>query len=140
MALRCPQCGKEYDVTLFEFGRSIDCECGWKISLENGHNVKLNINIEALEREIFDAVDEKSKRLDREQADEIRRRANRISAYILYSDMPRIDIVILINNFRKYVLDIFPDKQELFRLLYEARFKRLWEQFRDDSEPLFGRE
>ena len=138
MAIRCPRCGKEYDVTLFEFGRDVDCECGTTISLESGH--KINSSIDALEREIFGSVNEKERKLDREQADEIRRRANRITAYILYSDMPRIDIVIQINNFREYVLNIFPEKEELFRLLYEARFKRLWEQFRGDSEPLFGRE
>ena len=136
MAIRCPKCGKEFDVTLFEFGRGIDCECGTTISLESGHNYYLD----ALEQEIFSLVDKKERKLDREQADEIRRKANRITAYILYSDMPRIDIVIQINNFREYVLDIFPDKEELFRSLYEARFKRLWEQFRGDPDPLFGRE
>ena len=28
MAIKCPPCGAEYDVTLFTFGRSIHCDCG----------------------------------------------------------------------------------------------------------------
>ena len=28
MAVLCPNCGKQYDVTLFQFGRGIVCDCG----------------------------------------------------------------------------------------------------------------
>jgi len=28
MAITCPKCGAQYDVTLFEFGRTILCDCG----------------------------------------------------------------------------------------------------------------
>ena len=28
MAIACPKCKKQYDVTLFEFGRSVKCDCG----------------------------------------------------------------------------------------------------------------
>jgi uncharacterized protein with PIN domain len=34
MAIPCPQCGREYDVTLFQFGRTIDCTCGGRVGLE----------------------------------------------------------------------------------------------------------
>jgi hypothetical protein len=37
MAIRCPQCGAEYDVTLFTFDRSIRCDCGASVDLEVGH-------------------------------------------------------------------------------------------------------
>ncbi len=37
MAIQCPQCGAEYDVTLFAFGRSIHCECGQWVDLAAGH-------------------------------------------------------------------------------------------------------
>jgi len=33
MAIRCPRCGREYDVTLFEFGRTVACECGNVVGL-----------------------------------------------------------------------------------------------------------
>ena len=28
MAIRCKYCGRDYDITLFEFNRSITCVCG----------------------------------------------------------------------------------------------------------------
>ena len=37
MAIKCPQCGAEYDVTLFTFGRSIQCECGAWVDMAAGH-------------------------------------------------------------------------------------------------------
>jgi len=33
VAITCPQCGRQYDVTLFEFGRRIRCDCGEDIAL-----------------------------------------------------------------------------------------------------------
>jgi hypothetical protein len=38
MAFRCPHCGTELDATLFEFGRSVRCECGRRV--EAGHVLK----------------------------------------------------------------------------------------------------
>jgi len=37
MAIKCPHCGAEYDVTLFTFGRSIQCECGAWVDMAAGH-------------------------------------------------------------------------------------------------------
>ena len=37
MAIQCPQCGADYDVTLFAFGRSLQCECGEWVDLATGH-------------------------------------------------------------------------------------------------------
>lgn len=34
MGVPCPGCSREYDVTLFEFGRTIDCTCGERVGLE----------------------------------------------------------------------------------------------------------
>lgn len=34
MAIRCPGCGREYDVSLFQFGRTIHCTCGHRVGLE----------------------------------------------------------------------------------------------------------
>ena len=34
MAILCPTCGREYDVTLFQFGRTISCTCGAHVGLE----------------------------------------------------------------------------------------------------------
>jgi SAM-dependent methyltransferase len=37
MAIQCPGCGRQYDVTLFEFGRSVRCDCGAMVDLKRGH-------------------------------------------------------------------------------------------------------
>ena len=34
MAVSCPKCGWQYDVTLFQFGRTINCACGERVGLE----------------------------------------------------------------------------------------------------------
>ncbi len=33
MAVRCARCGREYDVTLFEFGHTVTCDCGNVVDL-----------------------------------------------------------------------------------------------------------
>ena len=35
MAITCPECGREYDVTLFDFGRTIRCTCGARVVMEH---------------------------------------------------------------------------------------------------------
>ncbi len=85
------------------------------------------IDFDALEKELMKSVEERE---DRALADKIRRDADRISSMILYSDLPKVDIEIAIRNFRREVLGLFPDKEELFDNLYFRRFRRLWSQFR----------
>ena len=150
MSLRCPKCRREYDVSLFEFNREITCACGERLSLKKGHEQTSegeegsgrapirDIDWEALEREIFGAVDARSRRVDGERAKEIRAMADRISELIKQSDLPRVDIEIEIRKFRAYVLEHFPEKEELFRAIYIGRFRRLWDEHRKGERPLFG--
>lgn len=35
MAISCQKCGRQYDVTLFEFGRTINCACGMRVGFEH---------------------------------------------------------------------------------------------------------
>lgn len=35
MAISCPGCGRQYDVTLFPFGRTIHCTCGRRVGLRH---------------------------------------------------------------------------------------------------------
>jgi uncharacterized protein len=37
MAIRCPNCGAQYDVTLFTFDRRLHCDCGAWVDLAVGH-------------------------------------------------------------------------------------------------------
>ena len=173
MSLRCPKCGREFDVTLFEFNREVTCPCGERLSLKKGRELrrgsggaenrkepskkgerdpaesdskkntgdrkpKRDIDWESLEKEIFGAVNARQKQLDRVRSQEIREMADRISSLIVQKDMPRVDIEIEIKNFRTFVLEHFPEKEELFKAIYINRFRRLWDHFRSDEGPLFG--
>ena len=58
MAISCEKCGRQYDVTLFQFGRTINCTCGarvgfeHKINLPNASEIKFfaDVNVARLAR------------------------------------------------------------------------------------------
>jgi hypothetical protein len=64
----------------------------------------------------------------RRRVDELRRRADAITARILYSDEPWIDVEIAIARLRDHVDASFPGHLWLFESIYEARWTRLREQ------------
>jgi len=33
VAVLCKRCGRQYDVTLFQFGRTVRCDCGEEVGL-----------------------------------------------------------------------------------------------------------
>ncbi len=37
MAITCPQCGAGFDVTLFQFGHRVLCDCGHWVEMDRGH-------------------------------------------------------------------------------------------------------
>jgi len=41
VALQCPRCRRQYDVTLFEFGHTVRCACGATVDLQKGHIAEL---------------------------------------------------------------------------------------------------
>ena len=65
---------------------------------------------------------------------ELQRRADRICSMIVAGDYAAIDVVIQVTKLRDYALQHFPDRMDLFEEIYESRFKRLWDQFRYDSD------
>lgn len=120
MSIRCPNCKREYDVTLFEFGKDITCECGCRIGLKH--------------QEIFSQLDEICRQynleLEEEKLSEIKRAGDKIAFLILNTDYPHVDIEIEKTKFKSLIKELFPDKVHLYELIYEPRFNRLWEQFR----------
>ena len=60
----------------------------------------------------------------------LQRQADRICEMIVSGDVPQIDIEIQQATLRETVARMFPDKQALYQLIYESRFRRLWQQFR----------
>lgn len=39
MAITCPRCGAGFDVTLFQFGHAVQCDCGAWVDLARGHRL-----------------------------------------------------------------------------------------------------
>lgn len=71
----------------------------------------------------------------RERMRELQRMADRVCVLILSSDLPAIEIEIEKNKVRERCLELYPDREQLYDLVYESRFSRLWEQFRcEDAE------
>ncbi|MFH0962636.1 MAG: hypothetical protein V2A58_01345 [Planctomycetota bacterium] len=68
--------------------------------------------------------------LRRERMRELARAADRVSTLILNEEYPEIDILIERANLREHALRLYPDRAQLYDMIYEARFDRLTEQFR----------
>ncbi len=64
---------------------------------------------------------------------DLQRLADRVCVLILSSDLAAIDIEIEKNKVRERCLELYPDQEELYEMIYESRFQRLWEQFRSEK-------
>ncbi len=120
MSIQCPECQREYDASCFESGREIVCKCG----------AKLGLGGEEVFRQLAKLCRQYDLRIEEEKLSEIRNAQNRIVSLILNTDCAAVDIEIEKTKFRELIQNLFPDKAHLYDLLYESRFKRLWEQFR----------
>jgi hypothetical protein len=67
---------------------------------------------------------------------EIQREADRICSLIVASDFPDIDIEIMKSSLRAHTEEYFPDGLELYDMIYESRFNRLAEQFRQSGSEV----
>jgi hypothetical protein len=69
----------------------------------------------------------------REEMREVQRMADRVCTLILSSDLPAIDIEIEKDKVRQRCLELYPDREQLYEMVYESRFRRLWDQFRGEG-------
>ena len=56
--------------------------------------------------------------------------ADPIGHLIRYTDLPWIDIALQIETLRQEAARLFPRQMDLFEMVYAARFRRLWDQWR----------
>ena len=117
MAIRCPQCGVKHDVARFEGSRKLKCDCGFLLDLTLMETVDDFLRF-------FESEEERKK------AQEIQRDAQAICQMILNEECSEVDIEIAKENLKQKVHEFFPHQMETYRMIYEARFKRLWDQFR----------
>jgi hypothetical protein len=61
---------------------------------------------------------------------EFQRMADRVSVLILSTDLPEADIAIEKAKVRERFAQLYPDRMDVFEMVYESRWRRLWEQFR----------
>jgi hypothetical protein len=69
----------------------------------------------------------------RERMSQLQRRADRVCFLIVISDLPAIDIEIEKIKVRQRCLEPYPDREWLCDMIYESRFDRLCEQFREEG-------
>ncbi len=65
---------------------------------------------------------------------DLQRMADWVCVLILSSDLPAVDIEIEKNKVRERCLELYPDQEALYEMIYESRFQRLWEQFRNEDQ------
>ena len=68
----------------------------------------------------------------------LRLMSDRISSQILYSDLPWIDIRLENERMREQVESEMPERLPYFERIYEARFERLWQQWRRENDAVCG--
>ncbi len=113
MQLACLRCGRIHHPP-FAGGKSLKCPCGEKIDLEE---------FLAFQKIIEDIE-------DKQKFDEIQKAADEISSKIISGEFSKIDFEIAKEKLRDMCSEYFPERMYLFYIIYESRFKRLWEQFR----------
>ncbi len=96
---------------------------------ENTGRIK-NVNLDFLKRLCRELDTEK----EEEKVQLLSREAERIVMLILHTDYPKVDIDIEREKLRKMCMELFPDKERLFEMIYGQRFERLWKQFRENVD------
>lgn len=107
----------KHDVVEFEEGRRIKCRCGLKLDLSLMETVEDFLRY-------FESEEERKK------AREIQQDAQAICQMILDELRSEVDVEIAKETLKEKVKRFFPDKMQVYEMIYEARFKRLWDQFR----------
>lgn len=110
MAVRCSSCDRSLDDVLFEGDRWVLCDCGTPVSNSTIHS--------------------KADQEGREKMRRLARLADQVCCHILDENYPDLDIAVERSQLRQTALELFPDCESLFEMIYESRFDRLWEQWR----------
>lgn len=76
----------------------------------------------------------KPEELKRHGMRELQRMADHVCMLIVGTDYPEIDIEIEKAKVRQRCEELYPDRMDLYEMIYESRFNRLWYQFREARE------
>jgi len=78
-------------------------------------------------------LEPESNRPEAEESDPaaiLQRQADRVASMIVTSCYTDLECALAEREARMECLRLIPDRMDLFDLIYSARFRRLWEQFR----------
>jgi len=117
LLVECPRCGQSYARVFFAPEKAPVCRCGDILTLEGD-------TPQFVDRDVI--VREENR------ISELVRAAERLAFLIVATDCPRIDVEIERAALRRRCKVLFPDKMELYEMVYDSRFARLWQQFRED--------
>ena len=115
LLVTCARCGASYARMFLEGAADRRCRCGAPLALGGGEPT---------------FVDGEALHAEEAKLRELSRAADRVSFMIVATDCPRVDIDIQRAEVRRRCQSLFPDKMQLYDMIYESRFRRLWEQFR----------
>lgn len=73
-----------------------------------------------------------AERREDDPAEFLRCGADRVASMIVTSSCSDLDCALAERELRMECLSLLPDRMDLFEIVYEARFRRLREQFRGD--------
>jgi hypothetical protein len=68
--------------------------------------------------------------LREEEYRRLQRRTDRLCSLIISSGASQREIQSERQDLRAQALRLFPDRMDLYDMIYESRFDRLWQQFR----------
>ncbi|MCA9726187.1 MAG: hypothetical protein R3E12_12565 [Candidatus Eisenbacteria bacterium] len=145
--VRCPNCSDSYPDYLFEFKIPFRCDCGVLVSPvvltpgppaerpqpeKTGWTAPSSTPVRPLPMSpVSELLTSEHAERDR-RARELRRRADRISYLIVSTETPlrqiESEMRILQDRCRRY----FPEIRGAYEQVYEARFQKLWREFRLD--------
>jgi hypothetical protein len=106
MAVYCPRCERQYPSALLGGGRTLLCACGARVGAPPAR-----------------APGRRDQAL-------LGRRADGVCRMILSSECPDAEVAIERDRVRELAESLFPDRMDLYEMIYESRFDRLWQQFR----------
>lgn len=111
MAIYCPRCERQYPSALLADGRTILCACGVRVAPP------------------------RASRTDRHRDQVLLgQRADHLCRMILSSECPDVEVALERGRVRALAESLFPDRMELYEMIYESRFDRLWQQFRCSAD------
>jgi hypothetical protein len=125
--IACPKCGDHYAAYLFDFGLPFRCRCGLLVSppVPEGKKAPRSLRRPVLPRPAReDSVPEEAR------IGALKRWADRICFLIVASDIADYEIEMEKRALRRWCGSQFPDRMDLYDRVFEARFQRLWQQFR----------